>query len=70
VLQALDEVVAEPVAFGRGARGALRFGIGPYALMDRLGRAEVGRIVGPALAAFRLAAPAALDWLGRLAAEQ
>ena len=68
VLQALDEDVAEPAAFDRGAREALKFGIGPCALMDRLGRAEVARILAPALAAHGLEAPAALARVGGLAA--
>jgi 3-hydroxyacyl-CoA dehydrogenase len=68
VLQALDEDVAEPAAFDRGAREALKFGIGPCALMHRLGRAEVARILAPALASHGLAAPAALARVGGLAA--
>ena len=66
VLQALDEGVAEPAAFDRGAREALRFGLGPCALMDRLGRAEVTRIIAPALAAFGVAPPSALSRVGTL----
>lgn len=67
VLQALDEGVAEPAAFDHGAKEALKFGIGPCALMDRLGRAEVERIVHPALSAYGIAAPASLARVGRLA---
>ena len=52
VLQALDEDVAEPAAFDQGAREALKFAVGPCALMDRLGSAEVERIVAPALATY------------------
>jgi hypothetical protein len=66
VLQALDEDVAEPAAFDLGARAALKFGIGPCALMDRLGAVEVRRIIGPALAEHGLAPPAALARIGRL----
>jgi 3-hydroxyacyl-CoA dehydrogenase len=66
VLQALDEGVAEPAAFDQGAREALKFGLGPCALMDRLGRDEVARIVAPALAAHGLAMPAALARVGAL----
>ncbi len=66
VLQALDEGVAEPAVFDRGAREALRFGLGPCALMDRLGRAEVARIIAPALAAFGVAPPSALSRVGTL----
>lgn len=60
VLQALDEGVAEPAAFDHGAREALKFGVGPCALMWRLGRAEVARIVRPALEAYGIEAPRAL----------
>ncbi len=67
VLQAIDEGVAEPAAFDRGAREALKFGIGPCALMDRLGRAEIARVLAPALAAHGLPAPAALQRVGSLA---
>lgn len=67
VLQALDEEVAEPAAFDLGAREALKFGVGPCALMDRLGRAEVERVLAPALARYGLPAPAALARVGRLA---
>ena len=66
VLQALDEAVAAPAAFDHGAREALKFGIGPCALMDRRGAAEVARIIQPALAAFGLGAPAALGRVGHL----
>jgi 3-hydroxyacyl-CoA dehydrogenase len=66
VLQALDEEVAEPVAFDLGAREALRFGVGPCALMDRLGRAEVERIVRPALRQHGLTAPRSLQRVGSL----
>ena len=66
MLQALDEDVAEPAAFDLGARAALKFGIGPCELMDRLGAAEVARIVDPALAAHGLATPAAMARIGRL----
>ena len=68
VLQALDEDVAAPAAFDLGARAALKFDVGPCALMDRLGTAEVERIIRPALAAYGMAAPAALARVGRLAA--
>ena len=66
VLQALDEEVAEPAAFDHGAREALRFAVGPCALMDRLGSAEVERIVAPALATFGIQRPAALEKIGML----
>ena len=66
VLQALDEEVAEPAAFDLGAREALRFGVGPCALMDRLGGSEVERIVRPALASHGLTAPRSLQRVGSL----
>lgn len=66
VLQELDEAVASPADIDLGAREALRFANPPCALMDQLGRAEVERIVAPALARFGLARPAALDRVGRL----
>jgi 3-hydroxybutyryl-CoA dehydrogenase len=66
VLQELDEQVASPADIDLGAREALRFAKPPCALMDELGRAEVERIVAPALARFGLGRPAALDRVGRL----
>lgn len=68
VLQALDEQVAEPSAFDLGAREALKFGIGPCALMDRLGAAEVERIVGPALRSYGISRPSSLNRIGSLSA--
>jgi 3-hydroxybutyryl-CoA dehydrogenase len=68
VLQALDERVAEPEAFDRGAREALKFGIGPCALMDRLGSAEVERIIAPALGSYGIPRPASLNRIGSLTA--
>jgi hypothetical protein len=66
VLQALDEEVAEPAAFDQGAREALKLGHPPCALMDQIGRAEVERIIRPALAAYDIPAPAALARVGSL----
>ncbi|MDX6751618.1 3-hydroxyacyl-CoA dehydrogenase family protein [Geminicoccaceae bacterium 1502E] len=66
VLQALDEDVTAPGGFDLGAREALKFGRPPCALMDELGRAEVERILEPALAAHRLKAPASLARVGSL----
>lgn len=66
VLQELDEAVASPADIDLGAREALKFANPPCALMDRLGRAEVERIVAPALARYGLTRPAALDRVGRL----
>ena len=68
VLQALDEDVAAPADFDRGALQALKFGEGPCALMDRLGRAEVERIVAPALETYGIAAPRSLARVGSLLA--
>ena len=67
VLQALDEEVAVPADFDRGAREALKFGRGPCALMDELGHAEVARIVAPALEAYSLTPPRSLGRVGQLA---
>ncbi len=66
VLQALDEGVAEPEDFDTGAREALKFARPPCALMDELGRAEVARILAPALARYGIAAPASLARVGNL----
>jgi 3-hydroxybutyryl-CoA dehydrogenase len=66
VLQALDEEVALPADFDHGAREALKFGTGPCALMDRLGRAEVERIITPAFEQWDMAAPRSLARVGGL----
>ena len=66
VLQALDEEVAAPADIDRGAREALKFGTGPCALMDRLGRAEVERIVAPAIETWGLGTPRSLARVGTL----
>jgi 3-hydroxybutyryl-CoA dehydrogenase len=68
VLQAIDENVAEPADFDRGAREALKLAQPPCALMDRLGRAAVERIVGPGLAAYGVAMPASIARVGALVA--
>ena len=60
VLQALDEGVAAPADFDHGAREALKMGLPPCAEMDRLGRAEVARILEPALS--RMASPGQPRW--------
>jgi hypothetical protein len=67
VLQLLDEDVASPADVDLGAREALKLARPPCALMDELGRAEVERIVGPALAAWGIARPRSLDRVGSLA---
>ncbi len=66
VLQALDEEVAEPADFDTGAREALKFTRPPCALMDELGRAEVARILDPALSRYGIAAPASLARVGNI----
>ncbi len=66
VLQALDEEVAAPADFDRGARLALRFGNPPCALMDRLGRQEVARILAPALDRYGVAMPRSFERIGTL----
>ena len=60
--------VAEPADFDRGAREALKLAKPPCAEMDRLGRAEVERILGPALAAYGATVPAGIRRVGRLVA--
>lgn len=67
-LQELDEDVAAPADLDLGARAALKFGSGPCALMDRLGAAEVERILAPVLEDFAIARPAALARVGNLLA--
>ena len=66
MLQALDEGVAAAAAFDAGATGALKFKQPPCALMDRLGREEVARVITPLLDRYALEAPAALARVGRL----
>ncbi len=68
VLQELDEEVASPADIDLGAREALKFAKPPCALMDELGRAEVERIVSPALARYGLPRPRSLERVGRLLA--
>jgi 3-hydroxybutyryl-CoA dehydrogenase len=69
VLQAIDEGVAAPADFDRGAREALKMSRPPCAAMDELGRAEVERILWPALAAYDMPMPAAIVRVGRLLAD-
>jgi 3-hydroxybutyryl-CoA dehydrogenase len=68
VLQELDEEVAPPADIDFGAEQALKFATPPCALMDTLGRADVERIVAPALVAFGLECPRSLDRVGNLRA--
>ena len=65
-LQEIDEDIAEPAVMDRGAREALKVKKAPCALMDELGRAEVERILQPALERFAIPAPAALARVGSL----
>lgn len=66
VLQELDEEVASPAEIDLGAREALRFATPPCALMDRLGAAEVERILAPALDRYGLERPRSLARVGHL----
>jgi 3-hydroxybutyryl-CoA dehydrogenase len=66
VLQELDEGVATPADIDHGAREALKFGLPPCALMDRLGREEVERVIRPALTTYGLTVPQCLGSIGRL----
>ncbi|HMR30835.1 MAG TPA: 3-hydroxyacyl-CoA dehydrogenase family protein [Geminicoccaceae bacterium] len=66
VLQAIDEGVAEPADFDRGAREALKMGRPPCALMDALGRDAVEDLLRPAVAAYGIAMPRALQRVGSL----
>jgi 3-hydroxybutyryl-CoA dehydrogenase len=68
VLQSLDEGIAPPEDIDLGAQEALKFARPPCALMDELGRAEVERIVAPALDGYALEEPASLARVGRLRA--
>ncbi len=65
-LQELDEGIAEPAVIDHGAREALKLKKAPCALMDELGRAEVERILEPALKAYGIAAPKSLARVGSL----
>lgn len=67
VLQLLDEGVADAKSVDTGARLALKFAEPPCALMDRLERDEVARLVAPLAARFGLAMPASLARVGALA---
>jgi 3-hydroxyacyl-CoA dehydrogenase len=67
-LEELDENVADPEVIDLGAREALKLKNPPCALMDRLGRDEVERIIAPALERFGIVKPAALARVGRLTA--
>jgi 3-hydroxyacyl-CoA dehydrogenase len=66
VLQALDEEIATPAAFDLGARNALKMGDPPCALMDRLGRAEVERIIRLALERHAITMPPSIERVGAL----
>ncbi|HEX2529640.1 MAG TPA: 3-hydroxyacyl-CoA dehydrogenase family protein [Geminicoccus sp.] len=66
VLQELDEGVAGPAEIDHGAREALKFGKPPCALMDRLGRAEVERLIVPLCSKYGYQLPKSLDRVGSL----
>lgn len=66
VLEELDEAVAAPGDIDMGARDALRFADPPCALMDRLGRDEVARVVAPLAARHGHAVPRSLRRVGAL----
>jgi 3-hydroxyacyl-CoA dehydrogenase len=68
VLEELDDAVATPEDIDMGAREALRFAEPPCALMDRLGRDEVARLVAPLAARYGHALPRALERVGSLTA--
>ena len=68
VLEELDEAVAAPGDIDMGARDALRFADPPCALMDRLGRSEVARLVTPLAARHGHRLPGSLGRVGRLTA--
>lgn len=68
VLEELDEEVAAPEDIDMGAREALRFAEPPCALMDRLGRDEVERLVTPLAGRYGHAVPRSLQRIGTLAA--
>ncbi|NPC55628.1 3-hydroxyacyl-CoA dehydrogenase family protein [Caenimonas soli] len=68
ILHALDQGVAAAADFDLAARVALRFGLAPVALMDRLGAAEVRRLVHPLCEAHGQPLPAALRAVGGLSA--
>ena len=68
ILQELDEEVAAPAEIDLGAAQAFKFGTPPCALMDKLGRPVVERLIAPLCARHRLAAPRSLERVGRLVA--
>lgn len=65
-LQLLDEGIAAAPDIDLGARVALRWDDPPIAQMDRLGRAEVERLLEPLRSRYGVSAPAALGRIGRL----
>ena len=66
VLQELDEAVADPAEIDHGARRALKFGKPPCALMDKLGKAEVNRLIEPLCRKYGCAIPKSSDRVGSL----
>ncbi len=68
ILQELDEEVATPADIDLGAREALKFAQPPCGLMDRLGPAEVARLITPLLERYGMERPQSLARVGRLVA--
>ena len=66
ILQALDEEVAKPAAFDLGAKQALKFGIGPCELMDRLGKDKVQAMLEKHLVSYDVAPVRSLAQVGNL----
>ena len=66
ILQSLDEGVASPQAIDDGAKLALKFGIGPCALMDQLGKDAVTKLLAPVAEHYGQALPKSLDRVGSL----
>lgn len=65
ILQELDEAVATPADIDMGAEAALRF-TPPCALMDKLGKAEVERLLAPLCETYGVALPKSLERVGQL----
>jgi 3-hydroxybutyryl-CoA dehydrogenase len=68
VLQLLDEAIASAAAIDLGAKHGVRFDRPPCAEMDKLGPAEVERIVTIVTAAYGAPMPRSLERVGRLLA--
>lgn len=68
ILEELDEAVAAPAEIDLGAAQAFKFGTPPCALMDRLGRSVVERLIAPLCARHGLTPPKSLARVGALVA--